>query len=295
MPMIAMAMFVSQASAENFCMWSEAGDCWEIPASDGQAKIDNCGTSGWLFTGNKGEVQEGENPGTYCAGGTFVKGKTNTPPQSGSVGAPIGCCKWSTEANCSLIYTTSAETSCKSGGNVYWAGSGLCSEKETDGLYTCPSGTPTYNGQESSCNAYCYWNANAETGGAAGCFLIVAEDGKTCTNQISSCQQHGGKDADGSNAYFTSESACRSANGLSPILKVNQAMGLIVATHDRALHISSDKNATVTLYTLAGQKVLSGVVHAGNSVFSLMNQNPGVYYAVVQSGSYTQTLNVVLK
>jgi len=280
LPALAVAMMVSQAGAQQMCLWNDFGDCW--PITDNLA---NCSQNAWVFNGGT----QGE--GTFCSGGTFSgTGKTQTPPTTAATVA--GCCKWSTETYCFPIGSASDVTNCSQGGNVYWAGASGCPSKTDDGeAYNCPTGTPTYNGQEASCNAYCYWAANPDTGGQAGCFLIVAEDGKTCTDQISSCQQYGGPDRDGNNAYYTNSSC----GGQAPVLKVQPNMGLVVATHGRALHISSDRHATVTLYTLAGQKVLSGSVQAGNKVFSLIGQNPGVYYAVVQSGSYTQTLNVILK
>ncbi|MCL2260375.1 MAG: T9SS type A sorting domain-containing protein [Fibromonadales bacterium] len=133
----------------------------------------------------------------------------------------------------------------------------------------------------------CKW---ADTDKPGTCWDIWSDD-PDGEAQVTDCKG-------GENQYW--DSACPNQGsgncpGGSPVLKVNHAAGLIVATHGRALHISSDKKATVNLYTLAGQQVLSGSVQAGNSVFSLMGQNPGVYYAVVQSGSYTQTVNVVLK
>jgi len=72
------------------------------------------------------------------------------------------------------------------------------------------------------------------------------------------------------------------------------AIGLTVTTHNRALHISSDRDAKISLYTLSGQRVLSSTVSAGNKVFSLMSQNPGVYYAVVQAGTQKQTVKVTI-
>jgi len=84
-------------------------------------------------------------------------------------------------------------------------------------------------------------------------------------------------------------------SGTMPIIATHSMSGLTIAVQSRALHISSDRDAKVTLYGLNGKKALSGMVNAGNSVFSLMGQKPGVYYAVVQTNSHTQTIKVILK
>jgi len=71
--------------------------------------------------------------------------------------------------------------------------------------------------------------------------------------------------------------------------------GLNVAHFARSLHIASGKDATVSLFDMHGKQVFSKKVLAGESVVSLENQRQGVYYAVVRSGSFKQTVKVVLK
>jgi hypothetical protein len=61
------------------------------------------------------------------------------------------------------------------------------------------------------------------------------------------------------------------------------------------LHISSVKDATVSLYDMNGAKVYSGKVSAGNRVFSLEKVSSGSYYAIVQSGSDSKKVPVILK
>jgi len=290
-PVMVIATFASQASAEEFCLWSPGGGCYEITADANETAAEkraNCAKNAWVFSGNKGDVEEGADK--FCQGGTFVVGKDNNPPGPGSVGDPLGCCNWADGTDwCDLVYTTTDVANCSQGAAQYWSGSICGAKDDVSGRLACPTSTPTYDGKQASCNAYCYWPATSTA--AAGCFLLAADAEGDCDFKKSNCQSYGGPDGDGHNALHNTNNC----NGLSPILKINPNMGLTVATHGRALHISSDRNATVTLYTLAGQKVLSGSVQAGNKVFSLMGQNPGVYYAVVQSGSYTQTVNVVLK
>jgi hypothetical protein len=108
-----------------------------------------------------------------------------------------------------------------------------------------------------------------------------------CEEAINNCRDNG--------KLFSSMSACENDVDVNPILSTQPFAGLTVVPHGRALHISSPKDASVTLYDLSGNRVLGGKVRAGNSVFSLTSQAPGVYYAVVQSGSLSQKVNVVLK
>ncbi|MCL2283952.1 MAG: T9SS type A sorting domain-containing protein [Fibromonadales bacterium] len=297
LPLLGLALTASQAwagacsynSKPMFCQW-ETG-CYEVTTEYSgiesganacaagsctcAALVTNCENFGTIYSGVTG-LNEDNNygKGLKCSnqGGKFEGGQD---PSRTS----LGCCLWAdTETSCWTIWSsdegaTDKVSQCKSGTNKFWNG-----ECPTGG--SCPSGTPDYDGSANDCgNHWCSW-------GAGTCYKIApdpAEGITTCADAITNCQNYG--------EYFTNSSC----SGGSPVMKIQPVMGLIVATHGRALHISSDRDAKVTLYTLGGQKVLSGKVNAGNSVFSLMNQNPGVYYAVVQSGAYTQTVNVVLK
>jgi hypothetical protein len=80
----------------------------------------------------------------------------------------------------------------------------------------------------------------------------------------------------------------------NPIVSV-RSVGLTVVSNGNALHIISEKGATVELFSLAGAKVFSSKIAAGNSILSLEKQRQGVYYAVITSGSQKQTVKVVLK
>jgi len=276
LPALAVAMMVSQANAAScmangvtqvFCQYDSG--CWKLNDSDENQVFVGCDLQAsycpTLYTG----ASEGSGAGRCASSG-------------GSVFNADGV-SWSAATN---------EIWCDYGGGECW----MKSPEECAATQGTNLGSNQSACGANTCDGFCYWPANSESGGSAGCYANAANTANpTCADAITACNTYGGRDGDGSNAYFSTKSACESANGIAPILKVHNNMGLVVATHGRALHISSDRHATVTLYTLAGQKVLSGSVQAGNKVFSLIGQNPGVYYAVVQSGSYTQTLNVILK
>jgi len=301
LPTFAVAMMVSQAGAAvcqyngkgMFCQWDTG--CFEVStdysgiASGANAcaagsctcaaLITNCENFGTVYSGVTGLTEANKyGEGVKCAnnGGTFEGG--NDPSRTA-----MGCCLWAeTETKCWTIWSNDPDGAaqkveqCKSGVNKFW--NGAC---PTTSEGACPTGAPAFDGSSNDCgNHYCKWDT--------GCVKIAPDPANgitTCDAAIQNC-----KDNSGGN-YFTT-AGC---TGQAPILGTHSAMGLIVATQGRALHISSDREASITLYTLGGQKVLSGTVSAGNKVFSLMGQNPGVYYAVVQAGSYTQTVNVVLK
>jgi len=147
---------------------------------------------------------------------------------------------------------------------------------------TC-SGTPI--GGIQSCNQWCKW--------PTGCVEIKPDPSgqygdpvPDCPTAISNCEANG--------QMFSSQSACESSS--TPILKfpsISQA--LIVAPYGRSLHISSVKDAMVSLYDMSGARVYSGRVRAGNSVFGLEKVPAGSYYAIVQSGSSYKKVAVVLK
>jgi len=168
------------AQAEQNCLWNESGECWPVGS-----QVANCEKNAWLF--------EGGTPGadTFCKGGTFLRGKTNTPP---STAVPAkGCCMWTTEApKCFNVYTDADVKNCSGGANTYWSGG--CVDKAADGeSYVCPSGTPTYDGSSKtpenweSCtgdySGYCSWES--------GCSRISTctggDPGSDCANADATC------------------------------------------------------------------------------------------------------------
>jgi len=124
-----------------------------------------------------------------------------------------------------------------------------------------------------------------------GCFEIESE------TQLSDCQAY--------KTVLTSKSQCPKSSlpkadggtgGGTPVIKLIPAsQALLVAPYGRSLHISSARDAMVSLYDMSGARVYSGRVRAGNSVFSLEKVAVGSYYAVVQSGSDAKKVPVILK
>jgi len=123
---------------------------------------------------------------------------------------------------------------------------------------------------------------------SGGCFEIMNEtEAADCNSKLTSksqCPKSSLPKADGG------------TGGGNPILKfIPVNTNLLVATYGRSLHISSAKGAIVSLYDMSGVKVYSGKVRAGNSVFGLEKVASGSYYAIVQSGSESKKIPVILK
>jgi hypothetical protein len=168
------------AQAEQNCLWNESGECWPVGS-----QVANCETNAWLFEGGTTGAD------TFCKGGTFLRGKTNTPP---STAVPAkGCCRWSTEApKCFNVYTDADVRNCSGGANTYWSGG--CVDKAADGeSYVCPSGAPTYDGSDKtpenweSCtgdySGYCKW----ETGCSRISTCTGGDPGSDCANADATC------------------------------------------------------------------------------------------------------------
>jgi len=172
--------------------------------------------------------------------------------------------------------TTSLLGRCASWGSLFTGVTGLDESNNYGEGQNCLNKGGTWTGHGKNPNVdygFCDWGPPSEYG-EGGCWSIKNPD------ELENCQ-----------AYGTVVSSCP-----SPIRKIQAGIaGLVVVPSGRALHISSDRDASVTLYDLNGNRVFGGKISAGNSVFSLTSQAPGVYYAVVQSGSLTQAVNVVLK
>jgi len=119
--------------AKDMCMWNAAGDCWELGTAPDFKTPADCIKDAWYFKGGAAGA------GSFCEGGTFQEGKTNTPPTPGGNVVSLGCCKWDTETKCYDIYTEQEKTDCNGGSNQYW--SNACPDKQG----TCPSGNPGGN------------------------------------------------------------------------------------------------------------------------------------------------------
>jgi len=267
LPIFALAFLVSQAGAAEYCCWvgnsynDNKGYCG--PLANNPNCTDDYGDIVSSCSGcdvGSGDKDEGESCGSYCLWDTGCTA-INTDP-AGQYGNPITSCSAAIE-NCEANGSRYSDAACNNfvGGN----------DPNRQALGCCKWET------ESQC--WTIWSG------------VDPSDGKDGSEKVSDCQG-------GSNQFWNgkcpSEGTCPS--GPAPIQKVQPGIaGLIVVPYGRALHISSPKDASVTLYDLGGNRVFGGKVRAGNSVFSLTSQSPGVYYAVVRSGSLTQTANVVLK
>jgi hypothetical protein len=81
----------------------------------------------------------------------------------------------------------------------------------------------------------------------------------------------------------------------SPIISGASVAGLTVLAQNGSLHISSQKDADVSLFDMSGKQVFSQNVAKGYNTLSLNGYKQGVYFAVVSSGSSKQTVKVILK
>jgi hypothetical protein len=239
--------------------------------------IANCVENGAVYSGVTGWAEANNyGKGWKCSehGGTYQEGKLDPNKTA------LGCCKWETETNCYTIWSgkdsdgkdgADQVKDCKGGSNKFWNG-------ECPSGGACPTGTPVWDGTNPA-DGFCCWEGNEYNNGQGACVAIGGE------TTLSKCTSDGG-------FQVSACSNCRT----TPIIKFTPAsQALIVAPFARSLHISSIKDATVSLYDMNGAKVYSGKVRAGNSVFSLEKVASGSYYAIVQSGSDAKKVPVILK
>jgi len=262
-----MAALVSQVWAQSHC-------CWE-----GNSYNDNKG-----YCGPVSSTGTGEGTAAHCTenSGTLVNGCSGCNVGNGTKDDSESCgsyCKWDT--GCTAIKTDPEGKY----GTVTSTCEAAIANCNSNGLRfdnaTC-SGTPI--GGIESCNQWCKW--------PTGCVEIkpdptgqYGDPTPDCATAVSNCEANG--------QIFSSQSACNSDT--DPILKFPASQALLVAPYGRSLHISSVKDASISLYDMSGAKVYSGRVRAGNSVFGLEKVPSGSYYAIVQSGSNYKKVAVVLK
>ncbi|MDR2593897.1 MAG: T9SS type A sorting domain-containing protein [Fibromonadaceae bacterium] len=268
--LFAIAAFVSQVWAapcvangvKVFCQWGADG-CWQVDDSDESGNFVGC------------EIQAGYCPQLYT-GATQGQGANQC---SSSGGTPF--------TNCTGCWGQAA--------GVVWCDFGPPSQYGEGGCYQktredCEAEKGTVVSSQSECGKtpsttgpFCFW-----PDGLDGCYCGVV-DGAAAT--AANCTDDYGE-------IVTSCDGKCSANppNPNPILKFTPAsQALLVAPYGRSLHISSIKDATISLYDMSGAKVYSGKVRAGNSVFGLEKVPAGSYYAIVQSGSNYKKIAVVLK
>ena len=231
--------------------------------NDGQLYTFDSKPSMWTSGTYGGGQQCASNGGTLEAGGNQACGFW---------------CKW--ETGCKEIKTDINGTNGEAVLNCNDAIAKCDKDAKRYDNSTC-SGTPIGG---TGCNKWCKWT---ETG---ACTEIKPDPSgqygppvANCTEAETNCEAGG--------TVFTQENC----GGSSPIKFTPASKAFIVAPFGRSLHISSPKDATVSLYDMSGAKVYSGKVRAGNSVFSLEKVATGSYYAVVQSGSDAKKVPVILK
>jgi hypothetical protein len=279
--LFAMAVLVSQTwAAYSVCTGSTAGWCkWGTECSaigidpgaswskdNCQEAYDNCVTNGELYSDEGCKTQIGGTTacGYWCQWGADCW-QIKTDP-TGANGDKTTTCD-------------QAIAKCDADGQRWSAAPAGGEGKGT----TC--GGTLVAGDE-SCGKYCLW--------PTGCVEIKTDksgqyhDGvpvTSCSDALESCSANG---------QMFDNSSC--SGSPDPILKFTPAsQALLVAPYGRSLHISSIKDATISLYDMSGARVYNGRVRAGNSVFSLEKVAAGSYYAIVQSGSDVKKIPVILK
>jgi len=244
-------------------------NCGDIrPAPDGggypractcDELIDNCLENGQWYKGATFTSSAANNWGgdVVCSdvGGTPV----------GEVKQEYGCCNWSTEGSkCFAVTDPTKVDACKSGSNTYWTAS--CGDNLPDESRACPTSEPTYNGKEAACSGkWCYWDANEETGGAAGCFQVVASATETCTEAINSCESYSPR-----KQTYDSEAACNAggsgvrfvgSKAATPGLKVSYAKNRVTVNWTPTAKVSS---GTIQLLNAKGVALSTSYIKANS-------------------------------
>jgi hypothetical protein len=208
-------------------------------------------------------------------GGDIVCSEVGGEPV-GEVKTEYGCCNWSTEGSkCFAITDETKVESCKSGTNVYWEAN--CGDNLPDDSRTCPSGAPDYDGKNAACSGkWCYWDANPETGGAAGCFQIVASATETCETAIQNCESYSPRQQ-----TYSSEAACLAGSGVkliasaksTPNLRVSYAKNRVTVNWTPSTKVSS---GTVSLINAKGVTLSTAFIKASNGKVSVKLGTVGV-------------------
>jgi len=295
LPFLAIATMVSQAVAQGgdckdgslfqFCQWATGCNKIENQYSNigipCETLVANCKTDGALYTGASvptaianAPYGEGENCGalglTKAAGGNEACG------YDCYWGVDGGCWEIKTNptgANGGAITTTceAAIAACDKDGVIYALGNNC-------------TGTPI--GGIPSCNQWCKWPA------PTGCIEIKPDPTgqynggvpvPDCATAISNCSANG--------SLFDTQAACNTTS----IDNKYTASPLMAASFGRSLLIFSPRGATISLYDMSGAKVYSGKVPEGDRVFGLEKVASGSYYAIIQAGSDSKKIPVILK
>jgi len=218
---------------------------------------------------------------------------SESPLYDGGAVPVLGCCKWANDdvpgASCRNVTTADEKTSCQTGANVYWDSPAQCGAQLSDNSLTCPSSTPTYNGQEAACSGkWCYWDANAETGGAAGCFQVVSSATESCADAIANCESYSPR-----KQTYDSQAACVAATGVklvgskaaTPGLKVSYAKNRVTVNWTPSAKLSS---GTVQLVNAKGAVLSTAFIKANSSKVTAKLGTVGV-----PAGMYFVHINAV--
>jgi len=313
LPLFVVAAMASQAGAVEMCLWNQAGDCWKI---DGNRAA--CIKDAWLFDGG----EEGE--GTMCSGGTFIDGKTSTPP-SGSPSVSIGCCRWDTDlTKCYDVYTQGDVDNCTGDSQFY---SGACPDKQGG----CPGSTPGSSSgggtSSGSGGGHCKDpnkgnNQGLYCGYSTGCYKVQNEysDAGTlcsanssakgcepCSDKIAACEKDGGlyvgvreaalNDGNGyGDDVVCANEGGTQVGGSSPIRRLSfAATNNIVKVIHNGINLQLTSNAKIQIYDLKGKMARSFELAQGSYNVELSALPHGIYIVKVTGNSWKQTITVPLK
>ena len=298
LPLFAIVTLVSQAVAaetwtdctgtnSGYCKWGD--NCYAVNTCTGGDSGSDCAKQGTDCAKVYQNCLKNSSSHTVWSNNTCT-----TVKEKGGIEECGGYCKWAT---CEAIKTDpdgeygTATTTCT-------AAIKNCDDNAS--RYSDAACTNLVGGRDPNRTALgcCKW----DTGTA--CYTIWSDE-TGAQGKVSDCQ--GGNNQFWSGACPGGNGTCPSTNpsnpgsssssGNTPIINnhVIQGLTLEVAPFGRSLHISSAREATVSLYDMSGAKVYSGKVRAGNSVFGLEKVPSGSYYAIVQSGSDSKKVSVMLK
>ncbi len=243
-----------------------------------QGEVDNCANYGKLSKNSS------------CSGTGLALGSYTVSEEEGE--ADEICtgyyCDW---GSCSVITTDKAGNN---GSVVATCSAAIenCSKNSSSKTVysnaTCttphPDVTPGVN-----CNAWCNWGSSCTPVAPDDCSGVTGDctPTTTCAEAIANCATN----SPSNTAY--SNSTCTQA--ITAVLPGASLASLTVLVNGGSLHISSSKEAAVSLFDMQGKQLFSTKVAAGYSVLALKEQKTGLYYAVVQSGAEKQVVKVVVR
>jgi len=319
LPILAMGLMVSQAwgqvteGAEGNCMYSGkqiscaiGGGCFNYstqysgvgennatcgpgntttPKCTCQQLFDGCQAAGQAYTDVN---QSAINPSNEYGKGVSCASNGGVPIAGGAT--KCGTCQYPGNATCNAVWS----------GGPYSKGEtceiAMATCTADNGTPGCTEGSANPNPPTQFCNyGPCVLDPSNPNGCLdGGCYALTSTGCEfgTIVSSCPACNLPPGNRPAGTNCDGNGNG---NGNGQEPIIISGRSVGLTVVPNGNMLHIISERNATVELFSMTGAKVFSSKVAAGNSSLSLGKQKTGVYYAVVRSGAQKQTVKVVLK